>query len=188
MMRAIRESWAKTKAVLIAGLGASLLTACTSTDELEFAEALPCPAYGILGGTEKLTLFSGAGTDVTDVVLTAEIERVVGACEYDIQDGIIYAALAYRGVAELGPAATSNEISVPAFLALTEVNSRVLRKETYPIQLEFEDGARSIRFLHEIEETLIPYVARIDGSAYELLVGFQLTPEQVAYERRRRTR
>jgi len=170
---------------LIAGVfAAGLLSACTSSEQVELERALPCPSVGALSGTETLTLFSGNGTDVTDIVLTAEIERVVNKCEYDIDDGIIFVDLAFRGTAEIGPAATSREITVPLFIALTELDARVLRKDVFPMTLAFEGNQRQTSFIHTIEETKVPYVARIDGSAYEILVGFQLTPEQRAFNRR----
>jgi len=170
---------------LIAGVfAAGLLSACTSSEQVELEQALPCPSVGALSGTETLTLFSGNGTDVTDIVLTAEIERVVNKCEYDIDDGIIFVDLAFRGTAEIGPAATSREITVPLFIALTELDARVLRKDVFPMTLAFEGNQRQTSFIHTIEETKVPYVARIDGSAYEILVGFQLTPEQRAFNRR----
>ncbi|AWY99789.1 hypothetical protein RHODOSMS8_00231 [Rhodobiaceae bacterium] len=186
MMRATQEIFRAFR-VLIVGMGVvGLLSACTSEAQINLQRALPCPGVGILGGTENLTSFSGAGNDITDIALTAELERVVSRCEYDIDDGIIYVDLAIRGVAEVGPAATSREVTVPMFIALTEINSRVLRKDTFLLPLTFEGNQRSTSFIHTIEETKVPYVARIDGSAYEILVGFQLTPEELAYNKRDR--
>lgn len=186
MMRATQEIFHALRAVIV-GMGVvGLLSACTSEAEIELQQALPCPEVGILGGAENLTSFSGAGNDITDIALTAELERVVSRCEYDIGDGIIYVDIAIRGVAEVGPAATSREVTVPMFIALTEINSRVLRKDTFLLPLTFEGNQRATSFIHTIEETKVPYVARIDGSAYEILVGFQLTPEELAYNKRDR--
>ncbi|MAN64253.1 MAG: hypothetical protein CMI60_20155 [Parvibaculum sp.] len=186
MMRATQEIFHALRAVIV-GMGVvGLLSACTSEAEIELQQALPCPEVGILGGAENLTSFSGAGNDITDIALTAELERVVSRCEYDIGDGIIYVDIAIRGVAEVGPAATSREVTVPMFIALTEINSRVLRKDTFLLPLTFEGNQRTTSFIHTIEETKVPYVARIDGSAYEILVGFQLTPEELAYNKRDR--
>lgn len=181
-MRFGNSRWAKP--LIVGILSAGLVSACTSSEQIELQQALPCPSVGVLSGTENLTLFSGRGNDVTDIVLKAEIERVVNRCEYDIDDGIIYVDLAFRGSAEIGPAATSREITVPVFIALTEIDARVLRKDEFQLTLAFEGNQRATSFIHTIEETKVPYVARIDGSAYEILVGFQLTPEQLAFNRR----
>eukprot|EP00435_Cladocopium_sp_Y103_P077169 s1_g908.t1 len=185
-MRATQEFFHALR-VMIVGMGVvGLLSACASEAEVELQQSLPCPGVGILGGAESLTSFTGSGNDITDIALTAELERVVSQCEYDIDDGIIYVDLAVRGVAEIGPAATSRVVAVPMFIALTEVNSRVLRKDTFMLPLTFEGNQRTTSFIHTIEETKVPYVARIDGSAYEILVGFQLTPEQLAFNKRDR--
>ncbi|MEQ9519851.1 MAG: hypothetical protein RLN89_10485 [Parvibaculum sp.] len=174
----------QVKNLVLGAATLAVLAGCNSTAENEFARDLPCPAVGMIAGTEEVTLFSGRGSDVTDIVLKGEIERVVSECEYDIDDGIIYVNLAFRGSAELGPAASSREITIPTFIALTELNSRVLRKDIVPITLSFPDNQRTTSFIHTIEETKVPYVANIDGSAYEILVGFQLTPEQRDFNRR----
>jgi hypothetical protein len=171
---------------VVSSLVLGLLSACVSEAQTELEQALPCPGVGILGGAENLTSFSDAGNDITDVAVTAELERVVSRCEYDIDDGIIYVDLALRGTAEIGPAATSREIMVPMFIALTEINSRVLRKDTFLLPVTFEGNQRTTNFIHTIEETKVPYVARIDGSAYEILVGFQLTPEELTFNQRDR--
>ena len=177
-----KSRWAKP---LFVGLVATaLLSACTPQAQVALEQVLPCPSVGILGGSEELTLFSGRGKDITDVVLTGEMERVVSECEYDIGDGIILVDLAFRGTAEIGPASTSREITVPFFIALTEVNSRVLRKDTFALTISFPGNQRSTTYIHTIEEIKVPFIARIDGSAYEILVGFQLTPEQLEFNRR----
>ena len=97
MMRATQEFFHALR-VMIVGMGVvGLLSACTSEAEIELQRALPCPGVGILGGAENLTSFTGSGNDITDIALTAELERVVSQCEYDIDDGIIYVDLAVRG-------------------------------------------------------------------------------------------
>jgi len=173
--------WAKS--LFVAIVTAGLLSACTSQQQVELEQALPCPSVGILGGSEELTLSTG-GSDITDIVLTGEIERVLSECVYDIDDGLILVNLAFRGTAEIGPAATTREITVPFFIALTEVNARVLRKDVFLLTLTFPGNQRSTSFIHTIEEVKVPFVARINGAAYEILIGFQLTPEQLAFNRR----
>lgn len=174
----------QVKGLVLGAAALAALAGCTSSETREFARDLPCPGVGMIAGTEEIIVFSGRGSDVTDIVLKGEIERVVSECEYDVDDGIIFVNLAFRGTAELGPAATSREVTIPTFIALTELNARVLRKDIVPITLAFEDNQRTTNFIHTIEETKVPYVANIDGSAYEILVGFQLTREQRDFNRR----
>lgn len=182
-MRGILEMSRWVKPLSMGIVAAALLSACTSQQQTDLQQALPCPSVGILGGSEELTLFSGRGNDITDIVLTGEMERVLSQCEYDIDDGIILVDLAFRGTAEIGPAATAREISVPFFIALTEVDARVLRKDVFDLTLTFPGNQRSTTFIHTIEEVKVPFVARVDGSSYEILIGFQLTPEQLAFNR-----
>lgn len=180
-----RENTSKGRLAAFAAMGAlaAALAGCASEAEREKLASLPCPSVGILADTETLTVYEGNGRDITDVVVSAEIEEAVTACEYDLDDGIIYVDIAFRGTADLGPAATSRQVKVPVFIALTETSSRVLRKEVRELTLSFGGASRKVGFVHSIEETKVPYVPPFDGSAYEMLVGFQLTKDQLEANR-----
>lgn len=155
----------------------------SSTEEGGTADR-PCPTVGVLNGTDHLTLFNGRGKDLTDVVLRAEIGKVVTKCEYNTDDSLISVDLAYNGIAEIGPAAQSRTQSVTTFVAVMRRFGTKVKKQIYEVPLVFEGASRQIQFLKTVNGTQIPYGGDADGRIYEILVGFQLTPEQLDYNRK----
>lgn len=144
----------------------------------------PCPAVGVLNETDHLTLLSGSGTDLTDVVARAEIGKVVSKCEYDVEASTITVDIAFDGIAELGPAANARALNLKTFVAVTRRFNSFDKKQVYEVPVVFEPGQRQVRFVKTVEGTVLPYGGRADGSIYQILVGFQLTPDQIEYNRR----
>lgn len=161
------------------------LAGCGSTSEEKavFSAAHPCPRIGVLAGADQIVVFDGRGTDITNVVVRAEIEKSALKCEYDIDDKTISLDLGFNGLAELGAAASTNEIHLNGFVAITRPDASVIRKTYVDVPLKFEKGSQKVRFLSTLEKTVLPYSDEMDGSSYEILVGFQLSPEQLSYNR-----
>ncbi|ABS62310.1 conserved hypothetical protein [Parvibaculum lavamentivorans DS-1] len=144
----------------------------------------PCPSVGVLNETDHVTLVRGAGTDLTDVIAKAEIGRVVSQCSYNVDESTISVDIAFDGVAEIGPAATSREMTFNTFVAVTRRFSTFDKKQVYEVPVTFVPGQRQVRFVKTVEGTVLPYGGDADGRIYQILIGFQLTGEQLAFNRR----
>jgi hypothetical protein len=175
-----------TGAPLFATLAALALAGCgmfgSSTTE-GGTSLYPCPAVGVLQETENVTLVRGSGADLTDVVLKAEMGRVVSKCTYNTSASTITVDLAFDGLAELGPAATSREFTLQTFVAVTRRYDAFDKKQVYNVPVVFEAGQRQMRFVQSVDGTELPYGEDADGRIYQILIGFQLTPEQLQYNR-----
>lgn len=152
-------------------------------DDIEAAAPKPCPSIGVLDGADRITVFNGRGHDLTDIVVRAEITKAAIQCEYDTDDHTISVDIAFNGGAEMGPAATSRDMSLKGFLAITRTDGKKVSKQIYDIPVTFS-SSRDVRFLKSVEGTVVPYGGTVNGSIYEFLVGFQLTPEQLDYNRK----
>lgn len=171
-------------ALLLAPLALSGCGMFTSDEDeamaaMAAAAPKPCPAVGVLAGTDRITVFNGSGRDLTDVVLTAEIDKAATTCEYDTDDHTISVDIAFNGSAEMGPAATSSDMNLKGFLAITRTDGKLVNKTVYDIPLSFDKNTRKMRFLKSIDGTVVPYGGTVNGSIYEMLVGFQVTKEQL---------
>jgi len=146
----------------------------------------PCPSIAVLNETDRVTQFNGQGTDLTDVLLRAEFNRAALKCEYDEDDGQISVDFAFDGYAEIGAAATSRQASLPIFISVTRIDNGdvIVSKQLDTVPISFEPVSPQVRFYKETEGLIIPFTDRVDGEDYQILVGFQLTPEQLAYNRR----
>ena len=171
-------------ALLLAPLALSGCGMFTSDEDeamaaMAAAAPKPCPTVGVLAGTDRITVFNGSGRDLTDVVLTAEIDKAATTCEYDTDDHTISVDIAFNGSAEMGPAATSSDMNLKGFLAITRTDGKLVNKTVYDIPLSFDKNTRKMRFLKSIDGTVVPYGGTVNGSIYEMLVGFQVTKEQL---------
>ncbi len=153
-------------------------------DAIASATPKPCPTVGVLDGADRITVFNGQGHDLTDVVIRAEISKAATTCKYDTDDHTISVDLAFNGAAEMGPAATSTDMNLKGFLAVTRVDGKKVSKQVYDIPLSFDGKSRQIRFLKSIDETVVPYGGSMNGSNYVMLVGFQVTQAQLDYNRK----
>jgi hypothetical protein len=165
-------------AAAIAGLAA----ACTSTPPL------PCPGVSILSDASEVTLFAqGRGQDLTDVAYRASIERVAGGCEYTRSGDTVTSTVAARLVATRGPAAQASEETFVYFVAVVDKGQNILARERFESTFTFQANQRQAAAIEEIEQ-IIPIRADLRGIDYEILVGFELTPVQLEFNRQERQR
>jgi hypothetical protein len=157
--------------------GAALAGCSTKSD------ASDCPRLAVLDDVGKLTKFrEGAGRDLTDVAYTARVAKADGFCT--TEKSSVKVEMTVQLVVERGPAATGAPADLQYFVAITDAARRVIAKEVFPARIPFEANQRISGSNEEIEER-IPLPAGAEPSDYSIVVGFQLSPEEIEYNRRR---
>jgi hypothetical protein len=175
---AIRSGLVLIALATIAGMTAG----CTSTP------STPCPGVSILGDASEITLFAqGRGQDLTDVAYRASIERVASNCDYTRAGDTVTSTVAVRLVATRGPAAQSSEETFVFFVAVVDKDQKILARERFDSTFTFQANQRQAAAIEEIEQ-ILPIRADLRGIDYEILVGFELTPEQLEFNRQERQR
>ncbi len=178
----------KTPFKMIAAVAASILvSACSSdfgTDLFSMEERiLPCPNVSILPGAETITVFrQGPGRDLVDVTFEGSIEPLKGECAYEDDESLIAAELFLQINAVKGPAASSNQVSLPFFISIVDRDKRVLSKRVFDSPIVIPEGKRRGAALEEMIQR-IPVLSGRDGRDYTIVLGFQLTGEQLEYNR-----
>jgi hypothetical protein len=146
--------------------------------------ARACPRLGIVADAAELARYRpGGGRDITDQLYTARVGDVAGSCRFDkasVNVEMQVALIAERGAAMTGPGAAELEY----FVAVTGPGDQILAKETFRTRLDFA-GRNRIGVAEELAQR-IPLPGESDPASYAVLVGFQLTPEELADNRRRR--
>jgi hypothetical protein len=170
---------------LVLAAAALALTACTAQED---RNAAVCPRAGIVPDANVMVLFrEGAGRDLTDVVAQAQIVDVAVTCEYSAArrpPGMtldLQVALA----AERGPADRARRATLPYFVAILDGDQNIVAKEFFEARFEFPDNRTRVGRVDELEPR-IPLRSNFDGPSYRLMIGFQLTPDQLAWNRRQR--
>ena len=143
-----------------------------------------CPHAGILADAADLTRYrAGAGGhDLTDMVLDGRITGVSGVCSRNGRDTDVTVAVSMQ--LARGPAAGARATEVPFFVAVSR-NGEVLDKQIYRVVPGFASNADRTRLTTDPVTLTLPTRPSQPGSSFDVVVGFQLTPDQVAFNRRR---
>lgn len=153
-------------------------------DEPELGEEVPCPPARLLSDTAHLTQFAetSAGTDAPAIRYEADLVSVSASCKR-VRDLWSISVRVQASAGRVGPA-PDEAVVLPLFVALTEYDRRVLDKKVVGLPVPLDRASRaSVQIA--VEGLSTPrYVLRA-GPGYEILIGFQLTPEQLAWNRRR---
>jgi len=143
-----------------------------------------CPNVSILGGSESLVLFKdGPGRDIIDILAELEMSSLQAKCEYD--DLRVNVQTSFEIIAVQGLKSDIESAIIGFFVAVVGPNGQMLAKENFESQIEFPHGRRQIGVSEEMVQR-IPLSTQNQGPNYQVLVGFQLTPEQLAYNQSRR--
>jgi hypothetical protein len=116
----------------------------------------------------------GPGRDPTDIAARGHLD-FGGGCEYG--DDRVTVALDIRLRAERGPAAVGDSAPFEYFVAVRSPDGVILNKELFPAAVPF--GAAATAELPDPLEVIIPLTSLASGARHEVLIGFQLTPEQL---------
>ena len=104
----------------------------------------------------------------------------VGGLSIQCDEGSsVNSQISFTVSATRGPAATSDVLPLQYFVAVVKDNHQIITKEIYDVTLQFnrEGGASS----REVVSLSIPTIEQARRYNYEFVVGFQMTPEQAAY-------
>jgi hypothetical protein len=144
----------------------------------------PCPPVAIVGETAKLVKFRpGPGRDLTDVEYEAEISDFQGKCDYDKRGANIDITIAFT-IAR-GPAMASQQAQFDYFVAIPKYLPSNAGKRVFPVAVKFDTSAQ--RGVQTDEVHLQIPVQPNDSDTYEIYLGLQLSPEQLEFNRARRT-
>jgi hypothetical protein len=71
----------------------------------------------------------------------------------------------------------------PYFVAVTDAQGNILSKEIFAAPLAYGSNEKEMRSVETVFQTM-PFPDSAAGEIYNVVVGFQLTPEQLAYNNR----
>jgi hypothetical protein len=139
---------------------------------------LNCPHVEVLQQANAVTEFLPGRSDVGAQLTTAQITGVAGSCRPSDDHTTSKVTFKAGFTATNGPANHSQPVTLPYFVAVTSDN-RIIAKADHSITLKFGDNANTA---NADSPTLSIDVPNDDASGtYEVLVGFQMTPDQLAY-------
>jgi len=174
--------------VIALACAVGLLSACGSDDE---PAAPPCPRALIVTDAASLTTFAaGTGRDFIDVDFQVEIADLKSGCQFENVDGRTMAVVAVAPVlvATRGPANTDRVAKFQYFVSVIGPTGAILNKQLFDVVATFEGNQRRLMYTEDDPPITVELALDASGRAdnYEMLVGLQLTPAQLDYNRRQR--
>ena len=145
----------------------------------------PCPNALALYDAHRLVEIQGENPTFENVGFTAEVLNVASNCRYtDRNADPIHMEMAVRMAFGRGPAAQGDTKTYEMFLAVTRTDRAVIDRRVYPITVTFEPGEDRVEVIEEFNSIELPRVSpTTSGANYEILVGFELTDEQLEFNR-----
>ena len=149
----------------------------------QLKNAGPCPFVKVLYDAARYQEFEGGREASAAVGYTGEIQGISAACEYKSDEPI---TVEMELLFELGkgPAAKGETKTYRYWIAVTHRNEDVLAKQFFELPVKFPDGQDRVRVTDKIDKVTIPRAkATTSGSNFEVLIGFDVTPEMAAFNR-----
>ena len=147
------------------------------------ANAGPCPLLGVLYDSSRLVEFKGEGERFQNVAFTGEMRGVRGLCRYTGANPIEL-SLDIDMAFGKGPAAEGQSRVYRYWVAVTRANMAPIEKRYFDVTVDFPRGEDRMAGAEHIEKIVIPRANdTISGANFEILVGFDLTPQQLAFNR-----
>ena len=140
-----------------------------------------CPSISIVDELSTISQFSPV-TKTQDENLTSTItmSKAKSDCEYN--DGSVTVDLKLTMDGEKGPKASTNSFEYPFFIAVTSASDKILAKEIFAAPVTYRAGNTRQTYIETLRQ-IIPAGSRAEGSSYKVVIGFQLTKAQLAYNR-----
>ena len=172
---------------LLAGLALSgvVLSGCggTQMDDL----LVPCPSLVLPADVADLTRYQpGAQPDLSTLILDARVTAIDGSCRRGRRGQSIDSTIAVRFRMDRGPAAETRAVQLPWFIALLDARTdQVLTRQSFLMNGQFSANTTRADVVSQPVEITFPLAGGRRVQDYRVLVGFQLTEEEVALNRRR---
>lgn len=145
------------------------------------AAAGPCPYVKILYDAARYVELSGDRVAASAVGFTGEIEGLTSDCAYQANEPITVHTRVLFNLGR-GPEAQGDGRTYRYWIAVTERNKAVLAKEYFDLPVNF-NGALTASVTQD-QVVVIPRAeATTSGDNFEILVGFDVTPQMAEFNR-----
>lgn len=150
----------------------------------------PCSRAMILGDADQMVRFrDGPGRDILDISYSGRLSRVFADCVYEMnkdRTGIMEVRVYVAIDAERGPANSDRIAPYRYFVTLVDAKREPVAKGVFDLTARFPGNITRMVLTDDSVEMKVPIAAGQSGKDYTILVGFQLSEDQLEFNRRTR--
>jgi len=149
----------------------------------QLRNAGPCPYVKVLYDAARYVELKDNQPALTAVGFTGEIENLAAACEYKADQPIKVQARLLFDLGR-GPTAQGDRKTYRYWVAVTDRDKGVLAKQYFDLPVVFPAGQDRVRKTEDVFGITIPRAdIKVSGANFEVLVGFDVTPEMADFNR-----
>ena len=153
-----------------------LLTSCATPEKL----GPTCPQAGLLPGAATIPIFVDE-VNKEDLRVLGEVGSFKGACRYKTGKPAEFHLELDFMAKKLPKAGDLKGLKFPYFIAVLSPNETILQKDRFWTKIDFDNNdAVIVKEEHDIK---IPVDSAAAGGDYKIVFGFELTIEQLAFNR-----
>ncbi len=142
----------------------------------------PCPAALVLWDAARKVEFNGP-EKYENVGFTGEMLGARSFCKY-YDERPISADLKVDMAFGRGPAAVGDTREYRYFISIVRKDLAVIDKQVFSTTVKFKPGEQIIHRTEKFGKIIIPRAkSNTSGTNFEIIVGFELTPEELAFAR-----
>jgi|UPI000556E12F hypothetical protein len=168
------------------GVLAALLLASASCTQAP-KQSMPCPVVKTVPDASYLTRFAGESEDLTDTNFEARLVGVQPKCVYsentDTKKTSIVSDLLIKINASRGPKVTGDSVTFNYVIALTGQGGRKITRQQFDVTIPLTADKPSGQIVDNPTVT-IPLKKGETGDFYQIYVFLEVTPKELAYNRR----
>ena len=147
----------------------------------------PCPATAVLSDAVSVTKLRPGATGLgnpADIAYSAEMSQARLDCDYDENANRLTIDLNFQVRATRGPAAPgqAGDPQLDFFVAVVDLDDNVVAKTVYHGQAIL-GGRPTNTYTQSVNNFTVTLMMDRRPADYQLLTGFQLTPDELAYNR-----
>ncbi len=141
----------------------------------------PCPYVKVLWDAARYVELKDNREAYDAVGYTGEIQNLTSACEYRGADPV-HVALQVLFEFGRGPQAQGSSKEYTYWVAVTDRNFGVLDKQYFTVRAVFPPGRDRVTMTDTVAGIMIPRAnSQVSGGNFEVLVGFDVTPEMATF-------
>ena len=148
--------------------------------------ASPCPQVEIVNDLSSISDFTNPKKQKKkNLISRVDIKSAESTCKLASKSAIIDLKLIFDGeLGTKGRVKSSDKpfFSYPFFIAVTSPGGKIMAKEIFAASLTYGSSETTHIYSENLRQ-IIPITSKKHANQYRVLIGFQVTPEQLAYNR-----
>ena len=146
-----------------------------------------CPQIKGLNDLSSITQFSDpVAADPNQMISDTKLEKIASKCVVSGNSVSVELELNFAGT--LGPIGVKDldgqaNYTYPYFLSVISPDGKILSKDVFALSMVYENGQINYHKQDKLRQ-VIPLMNGQDAGKFQIMVGFQLSADELAYNRR----